>query len=65
MILIGTGSEVQLCVDGYETSSAAKALRARVVCMPSWELFERQDEHYRDEVLPPASRRGSRSKWAP
>jgi transketolase len=53
VILIGTGSEVQLCVDAYEKLKA-EGIPARVVSMPSWELFERQDEAYRDSVLPPS-----------
>jgi transketolase len=52
VILIGTGSEVALCVDAYE-KLAAEGARARVVSMPSWELFEQQDQSYRDAVLPP------------
>ena len=53
LILIGTGSEVQLCVGAYETLTGEGA-KVRVVSMPSWELFERQDEAYRESVLPPA-----------
>jgi transketolase len=53
VILIGSGSEVQLCVAAYERL-AAEGIAARVVSMPSWELFERQDEAYRASVLPPA-----------
>jgi transketolase len=53
VILIGTGSEVALCLRAYEQLSA-EGVRARVVSMPSWELFEMQDKAYRDEVLPPA-----------
>ncbi len=53
VILIGTGSEVSLCVKAQETL-AAQGVRARVVSMPSWNLFEAQDEAYRDRVLPPA-----------
>ncbi len=53
VILIGTGSEVSLCVDAYETLKQ-QGVTARVVSMPSWELFERQDRQYRDSVLPPA-----------
>ena len=53
VILIGTGSEVQLCVSAYERLSK-EGIAARVVSMPSWELFEQQDEAYRDSVLPPA-----------
>jgi transketolase len=52
VILIGTGSEVQLCIAARERL-AQKGISARVVSMPSWELFERQDERYRSEVLPP------------
>jgi transketolase len=52
VILIGTGSEVQICVDVYEKLKA-EGVGARVVSMPSWELFEQQDEAYRSSVLPP------------
>ena len=52
VILIGTGSEVALCVDAYE-SLTREGIAARVVSMPSWELFEQQDQAYRDSVLPP------------
>jgi transketolase len=51
VILIGTGSEVSLCVQAYEELTA-QGVRARVVSMPSSELFERQDESYRARVLP-------------
>ncbi len=53
IILIATGSEVSLCIAAYE-QLAAEGIRARVECMPSWELFEQQDRAYRDSVLPPA-----------
>ncbi|HLI65044.1 MAG TPA: transketolase [Caulobacteraceae bacterium] len=53
VILIATGSEVHLCVEAYERL-VAEGLRARVVSLPSWELFEDQPQRYRDEVLPPA-----------
>jgi transketolase len=53
VILIGTGSEVSLCVDAYEKLKA-EGIRARVVSMPSWEIFEKQDQSYRDSVLPPS-----------
>ncbi|HEX8750343.1 MAG TPA: transketolase [Nitrospira sp.] len=53
VILIGTGSEVSLCVSAYEQLKI-NGIKARVVSMPSWELFERQDVSYRDHVLPPA-----------
>ncbi|MGD0825913.1 MAG: transketolase C-terminal domain-containing protein, partial [Terriglobales bacterium] len=52
VILMATGSEVYLCIDAYEKLKAA-GIRARVVSMPSWELFEHQDESYRNQVLPP------------
>ena len=53
VILIGTGSEVSLCVAAAERL-AAEGAPARVVSMPSWELFEQQDGAYRQEVLPDA-----------
>jgi transketolase len=52
IILMGTGSEVSLCVQAYERL-VAEGVRARVVSMPSWDLFEAQDEAYRRAVLPP------------
>jgi transketolase len=52
VLLLGTGSEVALCVDAYEKLTA-DGIRARVVSMPSWELFEQQTPEYRDSVLPP------------
>jgi len=52
VILIGTGSEVALCAEVYETLKQ-EGIAARVVSMPSWELFEQQDQAYRDSVLPP------------
>jgi transketolase len=52
LILIGTGSEVSLCVEAYEQLTA-EGIKARVVSMPSWELFEQQSQEYRDSVLPP------------
>jgi transketolase len=53
VILIGTGSEVQLCMQA-QAALAKDGIGARVVSMPSWELFEAQDESYRNAVLPPA-----------
>jgi len=53
VILVASGSEVQLCVEAYERL-AEEGIRARVVSLPSWELFERQPDAYRREVLPPA-----------
>lgn len=52
VILIGTGSEVQLCLAAYE-QLAAEGINARVVSMPSWALFEKQEQAYKDSVLPP------------
>jgi transketolase len=52
VLLLASGSEVSLCLAAHE-ELAARGIRARVVSMPSWELFERQDRQYRDEVLPP------------
>lgn len=53
VILIGTGSEVSLAVAAYEQLKG-EGIAASVVSMPSWELFEDQDQAYRDSVLPPA-----------
>jgi transketolase len=53
VILMGTGSEVALCVDAHQRL-VAEGIRSRVVSMPSWELFDRQPESYRNEVLPPS-----------
>ena len=52
VILMATGSEVYLCIEAYEKLKA-DGIRARVVSMPSWEIFEHQDEGYRHQVLPP------------
>ena len=52
VILIGTGSEVTLCVEAFEALKA-EGVKARVVSLPSWELFEQQPQEYRDSVLPP------------
>ncbi len=52
VILMATGSEVSLCVGAYEQLKA-EGIKARVVSMPSWELFEHQSEDYKEEVLPP------------
>ena len=46
------GSEVGLAVDAYERLKG-EGIKARVVSMPSWELFEQQSQEYRDSVLPP------------
>jgi transketolase len=52
IILIASGSEVALAVDAYE-ALISQGVRARVVSMPSWEIFESQPQSYREEVLPP------------
>ena len=50
VVLIGTGSEVQLCVAAAERL-AGEGIAARVVSMPCWELFEEQDDDYQDSIL--------------
>jgi transketolase len=52
ILLIGTGSEVQLALGAREELSK-EGIRSCVVSMPSWELFEQQPQEYRDSVLPP------------
>ncbi len=52
VILIASGSEVSLCIEAYEKLKQ-EGIRARVVSMPSWDIFEHQDQSYRDQVLPP------------
>ena len=52
-ILIGTGSEVQICLDAAELL-AKDGVKARVVSMPCWKLFDDQPQSYQDEVLPAA-----------
>jgi len=53
LILIGTGSELQLCVTAAEQLTAS-GKKVRVVSMPSWELFDAQDATYQESVLPKA-----------
>ncbi len=53
VILIASGSEVSLCLEARKRL-ASEGIVARVVSMPSWELFEAQDEAYRESVLPPS-----------
>ncbi len=55
IILMGTGSEVQLCVGAYE-KLVADGVKARVVSMPCWELFDQQSPEYKKQVLPPEVR---------
>ncbi|MBU6433518.1 MAG: transketolase, partial [Nitrospirae bacterium] len=52
VLLLATGSEVSLCLAAYERL-IVEGIQARVVSMPSWELFEWQSQAYRDQVLPP------------
>ena len=52
VLLLATGSEVSLCVAARD-QLARDGIRARVVSMPSWELFEKQPQEYREDVLPP------------
>jgi transketolase len=52
VILIATGSEVALALEAHE-KLISDGVSSRVVSLPCWELFERQDQSYRDEVLPP------------
>jgi len=53
VILIGCGSEIGLCMQARERLAAEK-IKARVVSMPAWTLFDEQDQLYRDSVLPPS-----------
>jgi transketolase len=52
VLLLATGSEVSLCVEVYEKLKS-EGVAARVVSMPSWDIFEKQDQAYKDSVLPP------------
>jgi transketolase len=72
VLLLATGSEVALCVEAYETLKA-EGIKARVVSMPSWEMFEhycRDHPDYREQVLPSAVRarvsveKGSTLGWS-
>ncbi len=68
LILIGTGSETGLALEAGQTL-AGEGIAVRVVSMPSWELFEKQDQAYRDKLFPSAVRArvsveaGSRIGW--
>jgi transketolase len=53
ILLIGTGSEVSLCARVHD-ELVREGIAARLISMPSWELFEQQEQTYRDAVLPPA-----------
>jgi transketolase len=52
VLLLATGSEVALCMVAFEQLKT-EGIKARVISMPSWELYERQSQEYRDSVLPP------------
>jgi transketolase len=52
VLLLGSGSEVYLCVEAYEKLKK-EGIKARVISMPSWEVFEHQVPEYRDSVIPP------------
>ncbi|HET7060828.1 MAG TPA: transketolase [Nitrosospira sp.] len=52
VLLLSTGSEVSLCVTAYDQLKS-EGIKARVISMPSWALFEEQSQEYREEVLPP------------
>jgi transketolase len=56
LLLLATGSEVALAIEASR-ALADEGIAARVVSLPSWELFEAQDRDYRDSVLPPAIER--------
>ena len=56
LILIATGSEVHIAVEAQKILEE-KGIAARVVSMPSWELFEKMPKHYQESVLPPAVRK--------
>ncbi len=51
VLLLATGSEVALCVQAHE-QLAAEGIKSRVVSMPSWEIFDRQSEDYKQSVIP-------------
>jgi transketolase len=52
IVLMASGSEVWLCIQAHEQLSK-EGIKSRVVSMPSWEIFEKQDRKYRDSVIPP------------
>jgi transketolase len=54
-VLLGTGSELQLCL-AAQALLLERKVAARVVSLPCWELFDEQDQAYRDAVLPPSLR---------
>jgi transketolase len=52
VLLLSSGSEIALCLEAF-AGLKREGIEARVISMPSWELFERQDREYRDHVIPP------------
>ena len=65
LVLIATGSEVWVALDARDRLQA-DGIPTRVVSMPCWELFEDQDQAYRDQVLPPGlAARVDWSSWEP
>jgi transketolase len=56
ILLLATGSEVSLALESAK-KLAGEGIRARVVSMPSWELFDAQTQEYKESVLPPAVRK--------
>ncbi len=52
VILLATGSEVSLCISAHEQLTSA-GVKVRVVSMPSWDIFEKQTDGYKNQVLPP------------
>ena len=69
VLIIATGSEVKLAVDA-QSKLAEDGIKARIISMPSWELFEKQDAAYKESILPKAIRKrisieaGSTIGWA-
>ena len=53
LLLIATGSEVSVAIDAQEIL-AGQGVTARVISLPSWEVFEEQPQDYKDQVMPPA-----------
>jgi transketolase len=64
VILIGTGSEVHIALEAGKRLQE-KGIMARVVSLPSWELFDAQSAEYRDRVLPPGIKRVSMEAGSP
>lgn len=52
LLLLSTGSEIALCIEAYEKLKL-EGINCRVISMPSWQIFEKQDDSYKNSVLPP------------